>query len=78
MCLSFPGRVIALDADGATIETDGRTRRALTLAAPETRIGDWVLVSAGSIMQRLEPEAARAMREALLEAARLVAEDAQS
>jgi hypothetical protein len=28
-------------------------------------------------VQRLEPEAARAMRDALLEAARLVAEDAQ-
>jgi hypothetical protein len=36
-----------------------------------------VLVSAGSIVQRLEPEAARAMRDALLEAARPVAEDAQ-
>jgi hydrogenase expression/formation protein HypC len=77
MCLSFPGRVVAVDELGAAVETEGRLRRVLTVAEPDTKVGDWVLVSAGSIVQRLDAESARLMREALLEASRLVMEDAQ-
>jgi len=31
MCISFPGIVVAVDADGAVVETEGRRRRASTL-----------------------------------------------
>jgi hydrogenase assembly chaperone HypC/HupF len=75
MCLTLPGRVVALDALGATIETDGRLRRASTIVVPEVEVGDWVLVGMGTILQRLEPEAAAQMRETLLEAIAL--EDAE-
>jgi hydrogenase assembly chaperone HypC/HupF len=77
MCLSFPGRVVAVDEMGAAVDTEGRLRRVLTVAVPETEVGDWVLVSAGTIVQRLDPEAARLMRESLLEASRLVMEEAR-
>jgi hydrogenase expression/formation protein HypC len=55
MCLGFPGRVVELDADGAVVETDGRRRRATTLYLPDVVVGDWVTVSAGTIVDRLEP-----------------------
>jgi hydrogenase assembly chaperone HypC/HupF len=55
MCLGFPGLVVAVDATGATIETEGRRRRANTLLAPDLAIGEWVFVSAGTVIDRLDP-----------------------
>jgi hydrogenase assembly chaperone HypC/HupF len=69
MCLGFPGLVVAIDSAGATIETEGRRRRANTLIAPDLAVGEWVFVSAGTVISRLQPdEAAFIQRE--LEAAR--------
>ncbi|HEU4672045.1 MAG TPA: HypC/HybG/HupF family hydrogenase formation chaperone [Candidatus Limnocylindrales bacterium] len=59
MCTPFPGRVTAVDAEGATVETDGTVRRATTLVVPDVRPGDWVLVASGAILRRLEPDDAR-------------------
>ncbi|HEY8868043.1 MAG TPA: HypC/HybG/HupF family hydrogenase formation chaperone [Candidatus Limnocylindrales bacterium] len=56
MCLGYPGRVVALDAAGAVVETDGRRRRASTLIVSDVAVGDWVVVGAGAILDRLEPE----------------------
>ncbi len=58
MCLGFPGLVIAIDATGATIETDGRRRRANTLLAPDLAVGEWVYVAAGTVIERLTPDEA--------------------
>lgn len=55
MCLTFPGEVVALDGADAVVRTDGRLRRATTLALPGVAIGDRVIVAAGSIVSRLEP-----------------------
>ena len=55
MCLTFPGEVVALDGADAVVRTDGRLRRATTLALPEVAVGDRVIVAAGSIVSRLEP-----------------------
>jgi hydrogenase expression/formation protein HypC len=63
MCLTFPGRVVAVDEDGATVELQGRMRRASTLVAPDVIVGDWVLVGAGTILERLDPGRAEAMAE---------------
>jgi hydrogenase expression/formation protein HypC len=54
MCLAFPGRVLEVSANGALVETAGRTRRASLLMAPDVAVGDWVLVAAGSIVRRIE------------------------
>lgn len=75
MCVSFPGRVIAVDAAGASVETEGRVRRAATLLFPDLRAGDWVLVAMGTVVERLEPEQAAQIREALLQAAALARVD---
>jgi hydrogenase assembly chaperone HypC/HupF len=68
VCLGFPGRVSAIDAGGATIDTEGRRRRASTLLMPELAVGDWVFVAAGTVIRRLEPNEAAKVRSTLLAA----------
>jgi len=55
MCLTVPGQIVAIDADGAVVRVDGRLLRASTLGAPDVAVGDRVIVAAGSVMARLEP-----------------------
>ena len=62
MCLGFPGRVVAVDRTGATIETDGRRRRANTLLMPDLAVGDWVYVSAGTVIERVTADEAGFIR----------------
>ena len=73
MCVAFPGRVTAIDAGGATVDTEGRQRRASTLLVPDVAVGDWVFVAAGTIVDRLDPEEAVMIRATLLEAIALEA-----
>ena len=59
MCLTAPARVLGVDATGATVLLGGRERRASTLVVPDVAVGDWVIVAAGTILERIEqPEAA--------------------
>jgi hydrogenase assembly chaperone HypC/HupF len=55
MCLTAPARVLAIDAEGATVLLGGHERRASTLVVPEVRPGDWVVVAAGTILERIDP-----------------------
>ena len=73
MCIGFPGRVSAIDGLGATVDTEGRQRRASTLIMPGIAVGDWVLVAAGTIVDRLDPDEAEMIRATLLEAIALEA-----
>jgi hydrogenase assembly chaperone HypC/HupF len=68
MCLGFPGLVVAVDATGATVDTEGRRRRASTLLAPDLAVGEWVFVAAGTVVDRLDPEEVAFIRATLLEA----------
>jgi len=54
MCIASPGRVLAVDESGATVELDGRVRRASTLLLPDVVAGDQVLVAAGTVIRRLD------------------------
>ena len=76
MCVGFPGQVTAIDDLGATVKTLGRERRASTLLMPDVLVGDWVYVAAGTIVERLDPVEAAAIRKLLLEAAALEAAEA--
>jgi hydrogenase assembly chaperone HypC/HupF len=59
MCLTAPARVLSVDREGATVLLGGRERRASTLVVPEVAAGDWVLIAAGTILERIDqPEAA--------------------
>jgi len=70
MCLTAPARVLSLDAGGATVLLGGRERRASTLVVPEVAIGDWVVVAAGTILERIDPSEAAYLAAAVNEAHR--------
>ncbi|HET9083384.1 MAG TPA: HypC/HybG/HupF family hydrogenase formation chaperone [Candidatus Limnocylindrales bacterium] len=55
MCLTLPGEVIAIEGDAAIVRVDGKLRRASALPVPDLRVGDRVIVAAGSVMARLDP-----------------------
>jgi hydrogenase expression/formation protein HypC len=70
MCIAYPGQVLEI-ADGiALVETDRRRRRASLLLVPETAVGDWVVVSAGTVLRVLDPAEADQIRTTLDKAAR--------
>jgi hydrogenase assembly chaperone HypC/HupF len=69
MCIAFPGRVVSVGPEGATVRTQGRERKASTLLYPDVRSGEWVIVSVGTIVQRLTDDEAAAISETLLAAA---------
>ncbi len=60
MCISIPSRVIAIDGNQAELDTLGTYRQASTLLMPEVKVGDYVLVSVGSIARILDEEEAEA------------------
>jgi hydrogenase assembly chaperone HypC/HupF len=70
MCLTAPARVIGLDPEGATVLLGGRERRASTLVVPEVTVGDWVIVAAGTILERIDPLHAAQLTTAVNEAYR--------
>ncbi len=55
MCLTLPGEVVAIDGDAAIVRIDDRLRRASSLPVPDLRVGDRVIVAAGSVMARTDP-----------------------
>lgn len=65
MCVTWPAQVVAIDAQGATVDTEGRRRRASTVIVPDIAVGDWVLVGMGAILERLDEAVAHDMRDAL-------------
>jgi hydrogenase expression/formation protein HypC len=60
MCISIPSTVISIDGDQAEIDTLGSRRFASTLLMPEVKVGDYVLVSVGSIARILDEGEAEA------------------
>lgn len=70
MCLTAPARVLAVDQEGAIVLLGDRQRRASTLVVPEVRVGDWVIVAAGTILERVDPLEAAELAAAVDEAHR--------
>jgi hydrogenase expression/formation protein HypC len=70
MCIAYPGQVLEVADGTALVETDQRRRRASLMLVPETAVGDWVVVSAGTVLRVLDPEEANEIRTMLDEAAR--------
>lgn len=58
MCLVLPGRVLAIDGSTATVDLEGRVRRASLLLGPDVAVDDWVLVAAGTVLRRLDADEA--------------------
>lgn len=60
MCIAIPGRVIELQDGQAQVDALGSPRRAGTALHPDVRVGDYVLVNAGLIVEVLAPDEAQA------------------
>jgi hydrogenase expression/formation protein HypC len=57
MCIAVPGKVISIDdLDLATVDFGGTSRIASTDLVPEVEVGDYVLVHAGFIINKLDEE----------------------
>jgi hydrogenase assembly chaperone HypC/HupF len=54
MCISIPGCVVAIRENEAEIDVLGAPRTASTLMRPEVQVGDYVLTSAGMIVEILD------------------------
>jgi len=70
MCIAYPGQVLEITNGTALVETGQRRRRASLLLVPGTAVGDWVVVSAGTVLRVLDPAEANEIRTVLDEAAR--------
>ena len=70
MCVTYPGLVREVDGSTALVEIEGRERRASLVLTPEASVGDWVVVSVGTVLQILDPADAREIISLLDQAAR--------
>ena len=56
MCLAIPGTSAKIEEETATIDYGGTTRRASLRLLPDTAVGDCVLVHAGFVIQKVDPD----------------------
>jgi hydrogenase expression/formation protein HypC len=61
MCLAIPGKVIRVDSrkGTATVDYEAEKREAGTLLLPYVKVGDYVLVQAKMIIQKVPAQEAR-------------------
>jgi hydrogenase maturation factor len=59
VCATVEALVVAVDADGATVEWDGRRRRAMTLLVPDLQTGERVFVGLGMVLGRIAEAATK-------------------
>ncbi len=69
MCMTIPGLVRSVGTGTAQVELEGRAREVSTFLHPEVAPGDWVIVSAGTILELLDPAEAAFVRATLESAA---------
>lgn len=60
MCVAAPGKVIAIDNNNATIEYSSNKTNA-NIGIVDVKVGDWVLVHAGLVIQVLPEDEAKYM-----------------
>ncbi len=70
MCVTYPGEVLEINAGMALVEIDHRRQRASLALVPEVAVGDWVIVSAGTVLDVMNPAEAQEVL-ALLNSAQL-------
>ena len=60
MCLAVPAKVVQRgDDETATVDLHGNRVQVNTMLAPDAAVGDWVLIHAGLVIEKLdEAEAA--------------------
>ncbi len=58
MCLSIPGKVISIDGDKAIIDYSGEKREASLALKKDISVGDFVIVSAKMVMEKVPEDEA--------------------
>jgi hydrogenase expression/formation protein HypC len=58
MCISYPCRVLSVDGDSAVVQQDQRRLRAMLHLVEDVKPGEWVVVAAGTVIERLADEEA--------------------
>ncbi len=71
MCLAVPARLVTLDGTEGVVDLHGNRVPVCALLTPEVGVGDWVLVHAGFVMQRIDEQQARATWSVLDEVERI-------
>ena len=61
MCVAAPGRVIWAGDGKARVEINGREREVVAVSLPGLREGEFVLVSLGMALERIDEEEATAL-----------------
>ena len=59
MCLAIPGKVLKIDGNKAIIDYNGEFREAGTATLPDIKEGEYVIVSAKMVMQRVPEDEAK-------------------
>lgn len=67
MCIGVPGQIISIEGKQGIIETKGIQRKVNLFLVPEAEIGDYVMVHAGTAIQIIDAEDAKATLELLEE-----------
>ena len=62
MCVASPGKIIEINGDTAVVDYSGNKTSA-ALGIVDAKIGDWVLVHAGLVIQVIPDDEAQYMRE---------------
>jgi hydrogenase assembly chaperone HypC/HupF len=65
MCRTTPARVQRIEGETAWLELDGRLISASVATAETIHVGDYVMHYAGLILERLDPQEAESILEAL-------------
>lgn len=58
MCLAIPMRLVERDGERGVVELSGVRRQVHLGFVPDLALGDYVLVHAGFVIERLDPERA--------------------
>ncbi len=69
MCLAIPAKVLDIQDEIATVDMGGLKRQVSLLLQPDVQIGDYVIVHAGFVINRLDQEAAQETLKVLKEMA---------
>ncbi|HMA85749.1 MAG TPA: HypC/HybG/HupF family hydrogenase formation chaperone [Desulfosalsimonadaceae bacterium] len=70
MCLAIPSKIIDIDTASniATIDVEGVRRQASLMLVADARVGDYVIVHAGFVIQKLDEQSAQESLKLLREA----------
>jgi hydrogenase expression/formation protein HypC len=59
MCLAIPGKITAIDGSTAQVDIEGTVKKANITLLPDVKIGDYVLLHAGFVIERYDEEEAK-------------------